>query len=144
MKFLSVSDILALNLPYLPSSKPALLAKAKKERWEEYESRGLGGVRKLYVVPEHYLQGGATPVTQKIALHAAQQAAHQAYQMAQIVGNVDAEKFVEMFTTLCKTEPTEQPSMSHNARHKVKAGANSNVITGDGNFQIVKGKSNDK
>ncbi|WP_423708638.1 hypothetical protein [Undibacterium sp. WLX3042] len=56
-KLLSASEILRMNLPGLPKTKPALLARAEKEAWQ-YESKiGLGGVRKVFLVPRAYLPG---------------------------------------------------------------------------------------
>lgn len=98
-----------------------------------------GGAAKFFEVPEPYFTGGAAPISKKISMRAAQQAAEQAFKMAQIAGVTDVDKFVEMFMALCITEPAEQPSMSHNTR-RAKAGKGSNVIAGDGNTQIVKGK----
>ena len=134
-KFLASTQILALSLPHLPKTKPNILAKAKKEHWKTQETTGRGGVALTFEVPEHYLTGGSAPMNRKITLYAAQQAAEQSYKMAQIVGDVDVEKFVEMFTALCKIDQEPQPSMSHNVR-KAKAGQGSNVIAGDGNVQI--------
>ena len=142
---LSVAEILELDLPYLPKTKPGITSKAKREGWRFQEEVRKGGITVVYELPEVYLTGGSALISRKISMSAAQQAAEQAFRMAQIAGVTDVGKFVEMFMTLCVTEPTEQPSMSHNARHKVKAGANSNVVTGDSNIQIVKkGKGSGK
>jgi hypothetical protein len=121
--WLKISAILALDLQFLPKTKVGLAAKAKREGWETLEESGNGGVTKFYKIPTQYLTGGAAPTHQKLTLYAAQQAAAQAFKMAQIVGGVDVEKFVEMFTTLCKTEQEPQPSMSPNAiRAQAKVG----------------------
>ncbi len=117
----TAAEIAALNLPLLPKTKPSILARAEKEGWLMREVAGNGGIRKVFEVPEHYFSndGGSATLT----LYAAKQAAAQAFKMAQIVGGVDVEKFVEMFTTLCKTEQEPQPSMSPNAiRAQAKAG----------------------
>lgn len=119
------------------------MSKAKREGWRVEERITQGGASKFFEVPQAYFTGGMAPISRKISMRAAQQAAEQAFKMAQIAGVTDVDKFVEMFMTLCVTEPSEQPSMSHNAR-RAKAGKHSNIITGDSNIQIVKGKNNDK
>lgn len=136
----SVSEIIALDLPLLPKTKPAIMSKAKREGWRTEERIIQGGAAKYFELPEHYLTGGIAPISRKISMRAAQQAAEQAFRMAQIAGVTDVDKFVEMFMALCITEPIEQPSMSHNAR-RVKAGKGSSVQVGDNNVQIktVKG-----
>lgn len=54
-KFLSASEIAALRLPGLPTTKKAILTRAEKEAWH-YETRvGLGGLRKVFSVPHAYL-----------------------------------------------------------------------------------------
>lgn len=141
MKMYSISEIMALNLPMLPKTKPPLLAKAKREGWITEERLGQGGATKYFVVPDHYFTGGVAPISRKISMRSAQQAAEQAFRMAQIAGVTDVDKFVEMFMTLCVTEPTEQPSMSHNARHKSKAKDGmvvSGAQTAGGNITTVK------
>ena len=120
MRMYSVSEIIALNLPSLPKTKPSILAKARREGWRVEERINKGGATKYFEIPEHHMTGGTTLVSKKISIHAAQQAAEQAFKITQIAGVTDVDKFVEMFTTLCVTEPVEQPSMSHNVRHKVK------------------------
>lgn len=131
-KWLTAAEVVALNLQYLPSTKAGVIAKAKREGWETTERSGNGGVTKLYKVPQHYSADGSAPLNRKITLYAAQQAVEQAYKMAQIVGDVDVKKFMEMFTTLCKTEQEPQPSMSHNTQ-RAKAGKQSTIQQGNGN-----------
>lgn len=138
----SVSEIIALDLPLLPKTKPAIMSKAKREGWRVEERITQGGASKFFEVPQAYFTGGMAPISRKISMRAAQQAAEQAFKMAQIAGVTDVDKFVEMFMTLCVTEPPEQPSMSHNARHKIKASKDSQVVVGDGNIQI--GRVKDK
>lgn len=52
---LSASEIVALQLPGLPTTKVAIAAKAARENWYFEERTGLGGVRKVYALPEQYL-----------------------------------------------------------------------------------------
>ena len=137
-KWLKTTDILALDLQFLPKTKVGIATKAKREGWETLEETGNGGVTRLYKIPEHYLTGDSAFANKRITLYAAQQAAEQAYKMAQIVGNVDVDKFVEMFTTLCKTEQEPQPSMSHNARNKGKATFNIGNQTAGGEIKNIK------
>ncbi len=46
-----------MNLPGLPKTKPALLARAEKEAWHYETKVGLGGVRKMFAIPPAYLPG---------------------------------------------------------------------------------------
>lgn len=140
MKMYSVAEIMAMDLPLMPKTRPNILAKAKRENWRTEERVTQGGVAKYFEMPEHYLTGGVAPISRKISMRAAQQAAEQAFRMAQIAGVSDVDKFVEMFMALCVTEVEEQPSMSHNTR-RAKAGKKSNIQMGDNNVQLknVKG-----
>jgi len=54
-KLSSASEILEMNLPGLPKTKPALLARAEKEAWYSETKVGLGGVRKMFAIPTAYL-----------------------------------------------------------------------------------------
>ncbi len=54
-KLLSAAEIAALDLPGLPSTKKAILTRADKEEWYYETKVGLGGVRKLFRIPEAYL-----------------------------------------------------------------------------------------
>lgn len=56
-KLLSASEIAALKLPGMPTTKVAILQKAKREGWRYEEATGIGGTRKLYDVPAKYLVG---------------------------------------------------------------------------------------
>ncbi|WP_413672296.1 DNA-binding protein [Massilia cellulosiltytica] len=56
---LSASEIAALNLPGMPKSKVAIAAMAKREGWRTEERTGLGGVRRVYELPERF----RSPVT---------------------------------------------------------------------------------
>lgn len=55
-ELLSASEIAALKLPNLPTTKVAIAARAEREGWYSEERKGLGGTRKVYQVPERYLQ----------------------------------------------------------------------------------------
>lgn len=52
-----------MNLPGLPTSKGKLLARAKKEEWYAETRIGLGGVRKVFKIPDAYLPGYAPSIT---------------------------------------------------------------------------------
>ena len=58
-ELLSASEIAALNLPGMPKSKVAIAAMAKREGWHTEERTGLGGVRRVYALPERF----SAPVT---------------------------------------------------------------------------------
>lgn len=53
-KLLSASEIAALNLPGIPTTKVAITAKAKRENWYFENATGLGGTKRIYRVPEKY------------------------------------------------------------------------------------------
>ena len=136
-KMYSVAEIIELNLPALPKSKPAITTKARKEEWKYTEETGLGGVRRLYEIPARYL---VTVETMGLPLDIALQAALSAHKAANSMGGISDDQFLELFKTLCGISQTPHPtSQSHNTR-RAKAGKDSNVIAGDGNTQIVKGK----
>ncbi|NWK80329.1 LexA family transcriptional regulator [Aquitalea sp. LB_tupeE] len=52
---LSASEIVALQLPGLPTTKVAIAAKAARESWYFEERTGLGGTRKVYALPGQYM-----------------------------------------------------------------------------------------
>ncbi|MFZ6748553.1 hypothetical protein [Undibacterium sp. Ren11W] len=56
-KLYSATEILGMNLPGLPKSKPAFLAKAEKEKWFYETKVGLGGIRKMFQIPTYYQPG---------------------------------------------------------------------------------------
>ncbi|MFZ6872832.1 hypothetical protein ACO0LF_12265 [Undibacterium sp. Di27W] len=54
-KLYTAAEIVEMHLPGLPATKRAIQLRADKEHWH-YETRvGLGGIRKVYEVPEAYL-----------------------------------------------------------------------------------------
>lgn len=58
-KYLTLQEILALNIPDFPNSRQALDYKAKKEDWEYIEVKGnvgKGGVSKAYRLPTEYIE----------------------------------------------------------------------------------------
>ncbi|WP_124076102.1 hypothetical protein [Burkholderia gladioli] len=56
----AASELVKLRLPGLPGSKAAILAKADREQWPYEEQSGLGGMRRVYDVPERYFRGTAS------------------------------------------------------------------------------------
>lgn len=60
-KLYSASEIVGLALPGLPTTIANIHARAKKEDWYYETKIGLGGVRKLYRIPEFYLPGYVPP-----------------------------------------------------------------------------------
>lgn len=56
-KTFSAAEIVAMNLPGLPTTIANIHARAKKEEWFYETKVGLGGVRKMYFIPPAYLPG---------------------------------------------------------------------------------------
>lgn len=50
-----------MRLPGLPTSKPAIIARATSEGWYSEERKGVGGTRRVYEIPERYLPRQGTP-----------------------------------------------------------------------------------
>ena len=44
-----------MRLPGLPTTKSSILSRAAKEGWRYEEQYGIGGIRKVFEIPEHYL-----------------------------------------------------------------------------------------
>lgn len=82
-KLLSASDILKMNIPGLPKTKPALLAKADREEWYYETKVGLGGVRKMFEIPAAYLPG-----YQPYKAESVDQAALTANESTKVVGAI--------------------------------------------------------
>lgn len=57
IKRYSAAEIAAMNLPGLPTTKAKILARAEKEEWHYETKVGLGGVRKMFIIPRAYLPG---------------------------------------------------------------------------------------
>lgn len=57
----TAAEIGAMKIPGLPTSKQGILARAEKEEWYFEKKLGLGGVRKVFKIPEFYLPGFAPP-----------------------------------------------------------------------------------
>lgn len=53
--WLTASEIAKLRLPALPTTKVAIAARAEREKWAFKVTTGLGGQRKVYQVPEEYV-----------------------------------------------------------------------------------------
>jgi putative transposase len=49
----SASELEALRLPCLPTSRVAIRSRAEKESWPYVETKGLGGTKRLYALPSH-------------------------------------------------------------------------------------------
>lgn len=61
IKKYSAAEIAAMNLPGLPTTKAKILARAEKEGWPFETRLGLGGTRKVFTLPAHYMDpDGAT------------------------------------------------------------------------------------
>lgn len=56
MKILfTAAEIARMHLPGLPTTKSSILSRAAKEGWRYEEQYGIGGIRKVFEIPEHYL-----------------------------------------------------------------------------------------
>jgi len=53
----SAAEIAAMKLPGLPTTKAKVLARAEREEWLFETKIGLGGVRKMFVIPPAYMPG---------------------------------------------------------------------------------------
>lgn len=56
-KLLSASEIAALRLTGLPTTKVAITAMALREGWYFEEKTGIGGTRRVFEIPSRYLDG---------------------------------------------------------------------------------------
>ncbi|MFZ6713030.1 hypothetical protein [Undibacterium sp. TC9W] len=56
-KLYTAAEIVEMKLPNLPSTKRAIQLRAEKEEWHFETKVGLGGVRKVFEIPEAYLPG---------------------------------------------------------------------------------------
>lgn len=56
-KMYSCREISEMNLPGMPKSKPAILAKARRECWPSEKRTVFGGMSEVYEIPAHYLDG---------------------------------------------------------------------------------------
>lgn len=54
-KLYTAAEIARRRLPGLPTTKSSILARAAKEGWPYEEQYGIGGVRKVFQLPERYL-----------------------------------------------------------------------------------------
>ncbi|MFZ3001955.1 MAG: DNA-binding protein [Undibacterium umbellatum] len=55
----SAAEIAAMKLPGLPTTKAKVLARAEREEWHYETKVGLGGVRRMFVIPQAYLNVNA-------------------------------------------------------------------------------------
>ncbi len=56
-KLFTATEIVAMNLPDLPTTKRAIQLRALKEGWQFESKVGLGGTRKVFAIPSQYLDG---------------------------------------------------------------------------------------
>jgi len=61
-KLLSASEIAQLKLPGLPTSRDNIRARAEREGWYAEDVVGRGGVRRVYQLPEKYLNNAALTI----------------------------------------------------------------------------------
>lgn len=58
----AASELAKMDLPGLPKSKAAIIARAESEGWYYEERKGIGGTRRVYEVPAAYYDAkGAQP-----------------------------------------------------------------------------------
>lgn len=74
MEMLSASEIAALNIPGIPSTKVAIRAMAEREGWRYEERTGIGGRRRVYELPARFhpflpgaKEGGSQPLQPGVA-----------------------------------------------------------------------------
>ena len=53
----TAAEIAKMHLPGLPKTKANILARAAKEGWKFENTKGVGGTRSLFEIPEQYLVG---------------------------------------------------------------------------------------
>lgn len=57
-KLYTAAEIAQKRLPGLPTTKSSILARAAKEGWRYEEQYGIGGIRKVFEIPDRYLLPG--------------------------------------------------------------------------------------
>lgn len=63
-KMYSASEIAAMGLPGMPTSRDNVRIRAEKEHWPAEEQKGVGGTRKVYEIPAHYLDSQTQVVSE--------------------------------------------------------------------------------
>lgn len=67
MKILfTAAEIARMRLPGLPTTKSSILARAAKEGWRYEEQCGIGGIRRAFEIPAHYLVSAHNNVTESL------------------------------------------------------------------------------
>jgi hypothetical protein len=61
----AASEIAVMHLPGLPTTIPSIHARAQKEGWSYETKIGLGGMRKMYEIPDRYLTKTGEPTAHK-------------------------------------------------------------------------------
>lgn len=127
----SAAEIADMGLPFLPKTKAAIIKKAEKEGWEVAEKIGLGGIRKMYVIPKRYINDDSDE--NGLSFQTITQAALSAHKASNQMG-FDDEQFLGLFKTLCGVGQTTERRMSMSANTK-RAQINKKTVTqqGDGN-----------
>lgn len=68
MKILfTAAEIARMRLPGLPTTKSSILSRAAKEGWRYEEQYGIGGIRKVFEIPDHYLIAAHGDIAEKAA-----------------------------------------------------------------------------
>ena len=68
MKILfTAAEIARMRLPGLPTTKSSILSRAAKEGWRYEEQYGIGGIRKVFEIPDHYLVAAHGDIAEKAA-----------------------------------------------------------------------------
>ena len=123
MKILfTAAEIARMRLPGLPTTKSSILSRAAKEGWRYEEQYGIGGIRKAFEIPDHYLVSAHGDVAEK-----ATRQKPGKYQVKRIgmeketAGSVNASKLAAAAHVLEKWETDENIGMTPDGKGKMIA-----------------------
>ncbi len=63
----TAAEIARMRLPGLPTTKSSILSRAAREGWRYEEQYGIGGIRKVFEIPAHYLVSAHGDIAEKAA-----------------------------------------------------------------------------
>ena len=68
MKILfTAAEIARMRLPGLPMTKSSILSRAAREGWRYEEQYGIGGIRRVFEIPDRYLVAAHGSVVGRMA-----------------------------------------------------------------------------